>query len=150
MKRIILLRHAKAVAEHGGGDFARPLAPHGIAQIQQVAHSFQAHGWKPELALASPAARARETAELLAKHIGNLAIVTDQTLYLATDRRMTEVLAGMPDEIQTLLLIGHNPGISELAATWNKQPAVQLPTAGFVACQLAIHHWKDILQHIPK
>jgi len=145
MKHIILLRHASAVHDHAGGDFNRPLSSHGITQVQTVAHAFLGRGLHPELALASPAMRTRQTAELLAKHLSKLDIITDHALYLATGNRMLDILMSMPDDIQTLLLVGHNPGISELAANLDNQRSVeQLPTAGFVACQLRIHRWRDI------
>ena len=147
MKDLILLRHAKAVSDHAGGDIARPLSSRGIQQIQQVAHTFRARQYEPELALVSPAIRTQQTATLLGKQIGKLDVVTDRTLYLATDDQILDVLRGVPDDIQSLLLVGHNPGISELAAIWNPAYRKQsLPTAGFIACQLSINHWHDIRQ----
>ncbi len=145
MKHIILLRHAKAVSEHADGDFARPLSAHGVTQTQQVATSFRTNNWHPDLVVTSPAVRAFQTAEILGKSIDGMHIVTDRSLYLATDDRILDVLMSIPDTIQTLLLVGHNPGISDLAARWeHAYQRKTLPTAGFVSCQVPISNWSEI------
>ena len=148
MRQLMLMRHAKAVPEHTAGDFARPLAPRGIDQVQRVAHAFRAQGWQPELTLASPAARTRQTAEVLEKNLGDINIIIDPVLYLASDDQMLDVLASMPEAITRILLIGHNPGISDLAARLNNQHHLPpLPTAGFMICSLDIDCWSNIRWH---
>ena len=147
MKHLILLRHAQAVSDHAGGDIARPLSSRGVQQIQQVANTFRARKYEPELALVSPAVRTQQTATLLGKQIGKLDVVTDRALYLATDDQILDVLRGVPDDIQSLLIVGHNPGISDLAAIWDPVYRKQsLPTAGFIACHIPISSWHDIRQ----
>ncbi|MFU8781270.1 MAG: SixA phosphatase family protein [Kiritimatiellia bacterium] len=148
MKILMLLRHAKAVPEHAGGDFTRPLAPRGIQQMQQVAAAFQAQNWKPQLTLVSAATRTLQTARLLEANLGDLNIISDRVLYLAAACQLLDVLAATPPEIERLMLVGHNPGISDLAArlTGNLEHS-DLPTAGFMTCQLDIPDWQSI-QHL--
>jgi len=150
MKRLILLRHAKAVGEHAGGDQARPLAPRGIQQVQEVAHAFLAKGWQPQLALVSPAERTCQTARLLAASLGKMPLVIDRSLYLATAGQMLASLMAAPEDIDELLLVGHNPGISELATQLADRTApVHLPTAGYFCHQYDISSWLEIRKQTP-
>lgn len=146
MKQLILLRHAEAVPEHAAGDMARPLTPRGKQQVQLVAQSFVAQGIRPALALVSPATRTKQTAQLLANSLDNdLPIAVDHSLYLATDEQFVNTIASIPDDIHSILLVGHNPGISDLATSLDaKQANHQLPTAGFVVCQIPTQNWRNI------
>jgi phosphohistidine phosphatase len=145
MKTLVLLRHAKAVPEHAGGDFQRPLSPRGCQQVQAVAAAFLAQGWKPQLTIASPAARTLQTAQGIETNIGDLNIITDRSLYLATAQQIYSALAALPESLDRVMLVGHNPGLSDLAAHFSATPEnEELPTAGFVTCQLNITHWQQI------
>ena len=147
MKELMLLRHAKAVSEHAAGDFARPLSTRGIEQMQQVAAALQAKGWYPDFTLVSPAKRTLQTADILEKNTQVLHAITDPTLYLATDDQICAAIAGAPDDAERLLVIGHNPGISDLAAQLSHDAyARPLPTAGFVICPIDVDHWHRIVK----
>lgn len=112
-----LLRHAKAV--HGGGDdFRRPLAEKGWREIAVLAGQAPATGFLPELILASAAVRARETAERFKAATGAAAeIVTVESLYLAAPETIwRELASAILAGFSSILLVGHNPGISGMAA----------------------------------
>ena len=111
MKRLILLRHAKAVAKDGVRDFDRVLAPQGRAQMDVIAEHLAS--LPCDLALVSPSARTRET-WILARR-ADVATRFDQQIYEATERELLAVAQAADPEAETVILVGHNPAFEELA-----------------------------------
>jgi phosphohistidine phosphatase len=117
MKRLLLLRHAKAVpASEPLADFDRPLAERGERDAHRIGGRLKGQRLRSALLVASPAARALRTAQLVAEEIDYPldAIALERRLYLAEPAAIVEVVAGQDDAIQTLLVVGHNPGLTEL------------------------------------
>jgi phosphohistidine phosphatase len=118
-RSLLLLRHAEAQAAGTAlADFDRILTPRGRDQARDAARRIMAANLRPEMLLASPAARTRETAEIVALELGLGGvgrILLPADLYLAEVPVLLSVLKGCDDAAQTLLLIGHNPGVSALA-----------------------------------
>lgn len=145
MKRLLLLRHAKSAWDDPSqGDFDRPLAPRGRKAAPQMAAALVARGWAPEAALVSPAARTRETWALVA---GVLPEAPEpafpQALYLASAAVLLDALRRAP-AADSLLLLGHNPGLERLAALLagpGSDPAAlaalraKFPTAGLAVLE---------------
>jgi phosphohistidine phosphatase len=117
MKRLLLLRHAKAVpATDPLVDFDRPLADRGERDAERIGARLEQQRLQPALILASPAARALRTAQLVAQTIGypRHAITLDRRLYLAEPATIVAIVAAQDAAIETLLVVGHNPGLTEL------------------------------------
>jgi phosphohistidine phosphatase len=117
VKRLLLLRHAKAVpATEPLADSARPLAPRGERDARRIGERLRDHRQRPGLIVASPAARALHTARLVAAAIDypRAEIAQEQRLYLAPPATILEIIAAQSAAIETLLVVGHNPGLSEL------------------------------------
>ena len=117
MKRLLLLRHAKAVpATEPLVDIGRPLAERGERDARRIGERLQEQRLRPGLMLASPAARALRTAQIVADAIeyARDAIALDRRLYLAEPTAMIEIIAEQNAAIETLLVVGHNPGLTEL------------------------------------
>lgn len=117
MKRLLLLRHAKAVpATDPLVDIDRPLSDRGERDAQRIGERLRQQGPQPALILTSPAARALRTAHLVARTIDypRDAIALDRRLYLAEPAAIIEIIAAQDAAIGTLLVVGHNPGLSEL------------------------------------
>jgi phosphohistidine phosphatase len=117
VKRLLLLRHAKAVpAEQPLADIARPLAERGERDAQLIGKRLQRHESPPGRMLASPAARTLQTAQLVAAafHQPPEAVVIDARLYLAELATLRTVITAQDSAIESLLVVGHNPGLSEL------------------------------------
>jgi phosphohistidine phosphatase len=135
MRELILLRHGQAeAAEIDAPDADRPLTASGREEAHRAALNLQGAGLVPELILLSPALRARETAELLCAtmRIGADRVREIAALYLATPQVIRFHLQSVPEYVRRLLLIGHNPGLSDLAA--QLAPTMSghsLPSAGF-------------------
>ena len=117
MKRLLLLRPAKAVpATEPLADIDRPLAERGERNARRIGERLHRQGLRPTLILASPAARALRTAQLVAHAIGypRKDIALARGLYLAESAGMIEIIAAQNAAIETLLVVGHNPGLTEL------------------------------------
>ncbi|NHN88179.1 SixA phosphatase family protein [Acetobacter conturbans] len=124
--RLLLLRHCEAAPAAAGdfgtkGDLARPLTEAGHKMARARGESMRRTGLVPDLVLCSPAMRTRQTyAGLLP--FGNSArpeIRIEPTLYLAAPDELLARLRATPDEVHTILLVGHNPGLPALARYLN-------------------------------
>lgn len=145
MKQLILLRHAKSSWDESSlSDFDRPLAARGEHDAPRMAERLAARGAVPTLLLASPAARALRTAELVAEvlRVPPANIHTHADLYLASPRTLLTVVAAQTSAHSRMLLVAHNPGLTELVN--ELLPALgldNLPTAGIVAIDGAARDW---------
>ena len=116
----MLLRHAKAVAsahsDGEAGDHARDLSERGRRDASALGRLVQQGGLQPALALVSGALRTRRTWDLLAPFTTPepQLVVTDR-LYLASIGELRAVLRETSDDIASVILVGHNPGLHELA-----------------------------------
>lgn len=153
--RLTLLRHGHAVAEVAGDDHGRPLDARGRAEIATRAPLLLAAAGRPALCLASDALRTRQTAALLCSAAGydGLAPLADSALYLASPE---EILAAVTAHRQAatapighVLVVGHNPGLSELgtrlrAAAGQNPAGVGLGTGEFVSVALDPDAWRSL------
>lgn len=141
MKTLYVLRHAKAAPEASGGDAARPLVKRGRKAAKAMAEFLRGLKPTPELILCSPAARTRETLEIMLTALQPTPAVNfEDRLYLASAERLFERLRGLPPKTQSVLLIGHNPGLHELTARLVADPsplAAGFPTAALAALDVS-------------
>ena len=142
MRHLLLLRHAKAVAHARGGDIERELTPRGRREAGLLGRHMLAKGLRPDLALVSASARTRETVALLmAPWPAPAPLDIQRGLYLAEATAMLEALRAAPDEVRTLMVVGHNPGMADLAfnltATGDPDARMRM-MAGFPTCALAV------------
>lgn len=116
-RELILMRHAKSDWPEGVADFNRPLKKRGRKAAQTQGEWLLANHYQPEWIVASPAQRARETAEKVCKGLGlkkREAIHYDDRIYEASVAALKTVLTDCPMLARRVLLIGHNPGLDEL------------------------------------
>ena len=117
MKRLLLLRHAKAEpAAQLLADIARPLAERGTRDARRIASRLHGRLGALDLIVASPAARTVQTAEIVATTAGmpGGAIELDRSLYLAEPAAIVDVIATRGGSAASVLVVGHNPGLTEL------------------------------------
>lgn len=116
MLQLAILRHADAMPLAEGGDLERALSSSGYEMAERMGRYFRDAALVPDLALVSPARRTRETfegLELGAARKFKADFVA--ALYSASLETLEAILADQPKEVNFLLLIGHNPGLAELA-----------------------------------
>lgn len=115
-RRLLLLRHAKADWPHDVLDHQRPLAAGGIAAASLMGAYLAQEKLIPERALVSTSARTRATWSLVQTALRqDIAAVFEPRIYEAHPSDLLDVIRDTPDSVQTLLLVGHNPGIHALA-----------------------------------
>jgi phosphohistidine phosphatase len=145
---LVLLRHGEAEpARSGRSDADRPLSRDGRAEVEVVGAWLAANGLLPELVLCSPARRTVQTWAIVAGSAGSAmtspTVGHEPRLYTQGVQTLLGLLAGIPEELSTVLIIGHNPAISLASALLSPPFDGQgLPTAG-----LAVHRsaarWAD-------
>jgi len=151
MRRLLLFRHAKAErAEPGRNDLARALTADGRDDAALIGAYMGRHGFRPDLVVVSPATRTRQTRDAAAAALRPApAAVFNDRIYDATAQTLLNALKDTPDVTQTLLVIGHNPGLHELAlmlvATGDIDTRERLgekfPTAGLAILEFALDAW---------
>ncbi len=127
MKTIYILRHAKSDwAGAGLKDHDRPLNERGREAAPKMGAYLKSKKYKPEVILCSSARRTMETCDLIRPFVGSkVNVEVDESLYLAEPRRLIERLRSLNDDIESAMLIGHNPGLEQLANGLSASPATQ-------------------------
>lgn len=116
MRELILLRHAHAEGAVAGQDDAeRPLSPEGRAEAEAAGRWLKEHGHAPERVLVSPSRRTKETLEQVLSVLGYVEQREDRRIYEATPGTLMQV-ADEHREIGRVLIVGHNPGLEQMAA----------------------------------
>ncbi|PWI19979.1 phosphohistidine phosphatase [Streptomyces sp. Act143] len=115
LRRLVVLRHAKSAWPEGVPDHRRPLAPRGLRDAPAAGRALAEADCLPDLALCSTAVRARQTWDLASAQWGTPPPVRhDARLYGADVPELLDVVHEVPAEVETLLLVGHNPGLEDL------------------------------------
>lgn len=144
MKKIFIVRHAKSDQSFFGNDFERPLNERGKNDAPVMAKRLLDKKIKPDALVSSPAARAKRTAELFAEHLQMplSKIIFISALYHAAPDVFYNVIADLPDELDTVALFSHNPGITGFVNSLNTSVQVDnMPTCGIFAVSADITNW---------
>ena len=116
MERLILMRHGKAERHaQTGGDFERALADSGRADAAVMGKLLAGLAYAPDLLLVSSARRTRETAEQIAPNFPKARIEHLRDLYHADPEEVVQAIEESADGAATVMVVGHNPGLHELA-----------------------------------
>ncbi|HEY7381734.1 MAG TPA: histidine phosphatase family protein [Gaiella sp.] len=151
MKRLHLLRHAKSSWDDAAlADRDRPLAPRGRRAAARLSDWLETSDVRPELVLCSTALRARETLEGVHDALGGPEVAYLDGLYHAWEDALLTRIRAVPDTIDEVLLVGHNPGLGnlvlDLAADSRERQRIEgkLPTGALVSLQLDAVRWADV------
>ena len=134
MKTLLLVRHALSdPGEDGMADHERPLSARGRLDASEMGRRLLARSVQPDAIVASPAVRARATAELLAPELERHAIRFVPALYNATSEAVLDQVVRLDDALDSVILVAHNPGLTELAHRFDPVIAHLVPgaVAGF-------------------
>lgn len=147
MRRITLLRHAKSDWNSPSrSDFDRPLNERGRRDAPHMGQQLRRRGLRPQLILSSPALRAVTTARMVAVELGCNAdaVHTVDALYLASPKQILQVL-GKYGAMQTdVMLVGHNPGLTDLANLISDARIDNIPTCGAFSVELNASDWNSL------
>lgn len=145
-RTLVLLRHAKSGYPGGVGDHERPLADRGRRDAPVVGAWLAGQGLRPDLVLCSDAVRARQTWDLASAALGgDLTTRLEPRLYETSADAVLDLLAELPDDVRTLLVVGHQPATSDVAAALAGEGSdgdalarlrAKFPTAGVAVLRL--------------
>ena len=157
MRRLILFRQAKSEpARSGEADLDRPIAARGREVTPLMGAYIAQHALTPDRALVSTARRTRETWDLLAGAFAKPPPAAfDRRIYEAPAKALLAVLHETAADTHTLLVVGHNPGMQELASvlmasgdmTARQNLSEKFPTAALAVIEFAVDRWADIAPH---
>ncbi|MHC1707028.1 MAG: histidine phosphatase family protein [Bacteroidales bacterium] len=147
MKTLYIVRHAKSDwSQPGQKDSDRILLPKGIKRTERILVYLNRKEIIPDLIICSHAVRAMETARLIARGLGypveNIQI--DKTIYASDEDQILDVIYGVSDDINSLLIVGHNPEFTNLSNLFTDNPIEWLPTSGVVSVSFDTKRWNQI------
>ena len=150
LKKLYLLRHAKSSWDNPNlADFDRPLNKRGKENLAGLANLAAMLNPTPELVLTSPSKRTLETVKGFCQGIpGFFTIVEEKKLYHATKEEILCQINKVPENIKSLLIVGHNPGLEEFIS-WivmgSKNPnCLKMTTSSFVQVALNVSSWSEM------
>lgn len=154
MRTLYLLRHGKAEpGAPGGRDFDRGLTPRGLRDSERMGAHLAACPDPPRWFLCSPALRALQTLDRVREllRLGDDG-ETRQDLYLASAEQIFERVCEVDDAVDSLLVVGHNPGLAQLAASLVRPPTSDahtsvpssFPTAALAMLRFDVDRWFDL------
>jgi len=157
MRRLILLRHAKSAwNEPALDDFDRPLASRGRKVAPLVGGYIEREKLRPDYALISPSRRTCETWQLLGPLSEAVRHGFDKRIYEASLHDLLAVTRDTPDRIETLMIVGHNPGLQTLAThlarsdrtTARRALEQKFPTAALCVLDFDLDAWAGLSKDI--
>lgn len=147
MKRIYLLRHGKSARDGDVEDFDRPLKDRGIQASYDIGRFLRKTESVPDRIVSSTANRAKTTAEIVAEECGYKGSPHwEPDLYDGGDEAYLKALAALPDEVESAMLVGHNPDLEEVCSRLcaDGHLAVRLPTAALACIEASVTNWRDL------
>lgn len=147
MKRtLIVMRHAKTEEQkENQTDFERNLTERGNNNAQTMAERLAAKGFQPDLILTSSANRTEQTTEIVllsGKFTGTKKRATKE-LYHANPDKIESQIMSVEDDVKTLMIVGHNPGISEFIYDCDpKAMSESMPTSGLAIFTFKADNWQ--------
>jgi phosphohistidine phosphatase len=155
MKTVTLFRHAKSALKNDPdfADFDRPLAARGEMAAPAMGQFLRKAKLKPDLILCSPSRRTRETLALAVPKtwakVSNVRF--EEQMYEASAKTLFKLLRALPDEAAHVLVVGHNPGLQELAISLcppgtpaREEFKEKLPTAAVASFTFDTERWRSL------
>jgi phosphohistidine phosphatase len=156
MLRLLLFRHAKTARESGGGDHDRPLTNRGEEDSKRIGRYLSDEQLLPDLAIASDSRRTRQTLDLALKAANQHPRTRlERAVYLAEAHTLLELIRRTPADIRTLMIIGHAPGMADLASLltgFGDRYAfagmnTKFPTSGLAVLDFPVERWEEVAEH---
>jgi len=147
MKELCLVRHAKSSWKYPKlDDFERPLNKRGRKNAPFMGRILHQLKVDSDLIISSPATRAAMTARILAYAIGYPleGIRYVESIYESSEMDLIHILRDIEDRVNKVMLIGHNPALTQLANTIGNYPISNIPTSGVCCVALEITSWSGI------
>lgn len=147
MKTLYLIRHAKSSWDEPGlPDIERPVIENGVRKTKRIIAFLNEKGILADLILSSPATRAFQTAVMIAEGTGYPVdrIRVERKIYEEYYDRILDLIYATPNEVNSLMVFGHNPTITHLANLFLNPGIDALPTTGVACISFDTNAWEKI------
>ncbi len=152
MRRLVILRHAKAVPHGAAPDFDRALSDRGKADAVAAGRYLAGEHILPDLALVSPSLRTRETWEEASRALTDTPVRFETGIYDASLATLLALVVRTKPAVRTLALVGHNPGSADLAVALVghgdryalARMRASFPTAALVVLDFDVEDWSAV------
>lgn len=144
MKKLLIIRHAKSDQRFFGNDFERPLNHRGKSDAPVMANRLLNKKLTVDALIASPAVRAKETAEFFAETLNmpKEEIIYISALYHAPPEVFYDVIKALPESLKTVALFSHNPGITYFVNSLQTKVDIDnMPTCSIFTVKVDTDHW---------
>lgn len=148
-KTLLIVRHAKSSWQDGSlRDYERPLLKSGIDRTRKVIRFLAEHMVQPDLIISSHAVRAFETARLLASGLGypEREILVESNIYYYDADGLYNIALALPDAKQVVMMVGHNPAMTQFANMFLDTKLDYMPTTGVVSIDFDMETWDQLPQ----
>jgi len=144
IKTLYIIRHAKSSwKDLALDDFERPLNKRGKRDAPVMGERLAKNQVMPDIILSSPAKRAKMSAKIIANKVHyDKKIIFKQEIYEADQQTLQKIVNNIDDRYDTAFLVGHNPGLNELAEYYVNYEE-NLPTCGIIGIAFTCNHWKE-------
>ena len=146
-KILHIVRHGKALQDYQHlQDCDRPLIEKGIIANEMAARQLRSKYDIPDLIISSHAARALHTAHIFARVMGyshNL-VQTNESFYMEGEKVMINIIKNLPDNVESAMIVGHNPDVTLLANTYSGRMISHISTSGVVTICFETDMWSQI------
>ncbi|MDF1813034.1 MAG: hypothetical protein P1V20_12495 [Verrucomicrobiales bacterium] len=146
MKTLLACRHALALEGFRGSDFERPLGARGVTDCINTGKLLHSRGTKPCSILTSSAFRARTTAHLIAGQLSfnESKIIEEESWYLAPADTWLRTIQKLPEDTETTLIFGHNPGMADFVHRIQRTPDyISFPPLSIAVIRFNLDHWGE-------
>jgi phosphohistidine phosphatase len=143
-KTLILLRHGKSDWDmEEFDDHKRKLTEQGIVRTERVIAYLREIDMPIDRIVCSPATRAFDTGKMLQEKLHLPPMIVENQLYPGSVDQIFDLVISQPDEIKTMLIVGHNPGLTYFAQKYMNAEIDNLPTSGLVCCKYFSSSWPE-------
>ncbi|MCF1750969.1 SixA phosphatase family protein [Mariniradius sediminis] len=143
MLALYLLRHGESTPVNSvSGDIGRNLTSTGREKLLQLAKLLKRKNINFDHLLVSPAKRTMETKSVLESELGDLDFEIDESLYEGIPRALIDAICRQPKEFKSILLVGHNPGISAVASYFSGDNFISLSPGMMAIIYFNLEDWK--------
>ena len=156
MYRLLLVRHGKAAPYAGGGDHERPLLERGLNDARRLGAYIAEQHLIPDFAAVSDARRTRETWDALSENWPHrLPVRIEPRLYEASVANLLTLLRQSPDDMRSMMSVGHNPGFVDLALQLigygdryaSQRLRAKFPTCSMIVLDFDVDSWSQVAPH---
>lgn len=145
MKKLLLIRHAKATQDAGYTDFERPLTDTGKENAKEMALHLKEKGIVPQLFVSSPALRTHTTANIFTDLLGTPPAELNKAVYDAGEPTLMRIINELPPEYDFIALVGHNPAVSQIAYLLSGT-IKEVPPGTVALIEFNLNTWEEIYE----